>query len=258
MIRRAETGRLQRGQAMTKHPTFVDLSHVVEDGMVTYPGLPGPVIADFVSRDQSEVDYAFGVQFHIGRIEMVANTGTYIDSPFHRYTAGADLAGLPLDAIAGVSGLAVRAAYRGDRGIGGEIFHRLDVRDRAVLIHTGWDRYWGTPKYFEGYPYLTSDAAGYLVEAGARLVGIDSLNIDDHQDGHRPVHSALLQAGIPIVEHLCNLDELPDDNFEFFAVPAMVRGMGSFPVRAFARLTPHRDVPWPVTRMGKVLLRPHT
>lgn len=221
---------------MADRHRFVDVSHAVEHGMITYRGLPGPVISDYVTREEAEARYAPGVGFHIGRIDMVANTGTYIDSPFHRYETGVDLAGLELDSVAAVPGVVVRAASRGDRAIDGDAFGSTDLAGRAVLVQTGWDAYWQTDKYFEGYPFLTADAASYLVDAGAKLVGIDSLNIDDDRDGQRPVHSALLKAGIPVVEHLCNLAAVPDTGFAFFAVPVAVKGMGSFPVRAFAML----------------------
>ncbi len=221
---------------MTDQHRFVDVSHAVEHGMITYRGLPGPVISDYVTREDAEARYAPGVGFHIGRIDMVANTGTYIESPFHRYATGVDLAGLELDSVAAVPGVVVRAASRGDRAIDRDAFGSTDLAGRAVLVLTGWDAYWHSDKYFDGYPFLTADAASYLVDTGAKVVGIDSLNIDDDQDGQRPVHSALLKAGIPVVEHLCNLAELPDTGFTFFAVPVAVKGMGSFPVRAFAML----------------------
>jgi kynurenine formamidase len=214
---------------------FVDVSHTVENGMVTYKGLPAPVICDYWSREHSRQFYTGGTEFQIGKIEMVANTGTYLDSPFHRYADGADLAGLPLESLADLEGQVVRAAALG-RAIDQEAFAGLELRGRAVLIHTAWDAHWRTDRYFEGHPYLSRDAAAYLVEAGAALVGIDSLNIDDTQDGERPVHTILLGAGIPIVEHLCGLDRLPEAGFRFSAVPVKVKGFGSFPVRAYARL----------------------
>jgi kynurenine formamidase len=165
---------------------------------------------------------------------MVANTGTYIDSPYHRYRDGTDLAALPLESLAALEGLVVRATQRSGRAIGPEMFAGCDVRGKAVLVQTDWDRHWRTDQYFEGHPFLTAAAARALVEGGAALVGIDSLNIDDTDDGTRPVHTALLGAEIPIVEHLCGLRELPDSGFRFYAVPVKVRRFGSFPVRAFA------------------------
>jgi arylformamidase len=214
---------------------FLDLSHSVVDGMITYPGLPGPIICDFLSRAASGERYASGVEFQIGKIEMVANTGTYIDSPFHRYAEGKDLAALPLESLADLDAVLVDAkGHTG--GIGREAFDQLEVRDKAVLVRTGWDAHWGTPRYLSGSPFLTSEAAAYLAERGAALVGIDSLNIDDVEDLGRPVHSTLLGAEIPIVEHLCNLDPLPTQGFRFSAVPAKVVGFGSWPVRAFASL----------------------
>lgn len=214
---------------------FIDVSHTVEDGMITYKGLPGPVICDFWSREYSRQFYSGGTEFQIGKIEMVANTGTYLDSPFHRYADGTDLAGLPLESLADLEGLVVRAADLG-RAIDREAFAGLEVRGKAVLVHTGWDAHWRTERYFEGHPFLTRAAAGYLVEAGAALVGIDSLNIDDTADGERPAHTFLLGAGIPIVEHLCRLERLPEAGFRFSAVPVKVKGFGSFPVRAYARM----------------------
>ena len=212
---------------------LIDLSHVIEDGMITYTGLPGPRISDHLSREDAKEHYAAGTSFQIGKIEMVANTGTYIDAPFHRYAQGIDLAALKLASIADLEGVVFRAG-QGLRSIGKNVFANENIKGKAVLIHTGWDRYWRTDAYFENHPFLTRNSAEYLKAAGAALVGIDSLNIDDTADGSRPVHSILLQAGIPIVEHMCHLDALPESGFKFFAVPAPVKGMGSFPVRAFA------------------------
>jgi arylformamidase len=213
---------------------FLDLSHTIVHGMTTHPGLPGPVICDFLSREASRDRYAPGVEFQIGKIEMVANTGTYVDAPFHRYAGGKDLSQLPLESLAGLEGLVVRGT--GSHAIGPDAFAGRDLRGRAVLVRTGWDVHWGTPAYLDGNPYLTAEAAEYLVTAGAALVGIDSLNIDDTRDLARPVHSILLGADIPIVEHLCQLGPLPDTGFRFSAVPAKVSGFGTWPVRAFATL----------------------
>ena len=211
---------------------LVDLSHTVEHGMVTYKGLPAPLICDFLSREASRAMYAPGTEFHIGRIDMVANTGTYVDSPFHRYAGGKDLAQLPLESLAHLDAVTVR--HKGGRGVGSAAFDGLDVRGKAVLVHTGWDRHWRTGAYFEGHPFLTRDAAKHLAEAGAALVGIDSYNIDDTADGSRPAHSILLAAEIPICEHMRNLGALPDRGFRFSAVPVKIAGFGTFPVRALA------------------------
>jgi kynurenine formamidase len=213
---------------------LIDLSHPIEHGMETYRGLPGPVIEDHLSREASRSHYAAGTEFHIGRITMVANTGTYLDAPAHRFADGADVAGLSLSVLADLEGIVVRVAGSTDRAIPASAFHADDVHGRAVLVHTGWDRHWRTDAYFSGHPFLTAEAAAFLRDAGAALVGIDSLNIDDTDDGTRPVHTALLAAGIPVVEHLRGLDQLPVTGFRFFAVPAPVRGMGTFPVRAMA------------------------
>jgi len=214
---------------------FVELSHMIEHGTLTYPGLPAPEISDFLGREESRRRYAPGTEFQIGRITMVGNTGTYLDSPFHRYAGGADLAELPLSSLADLPGIVLRAAGSA-RAIGADAFETLDVAGRAVLVHTGFDRHWGTPAYFERNPHLTAGAAAWLAESGAALVGIDSVNVDSIDGGERPAHSALLARGIPVVEHLTGLAALPDSGFRFFAVPPKVRGFGTFPVRAFAIL----------------------
>lgn len=216
-------------------PRLVDLSHTVYDGLVTYPGLPAPRITDHLDRASSRAHYAPGTEFAIAKIELVANTGTYLDAPFHRYAGARDLAELPLDTLADLPAIVVRSDH-GRRAIDAECFEGRAVAGRAVLVHTGWSAHFGTPAYGSGHPFLTRAAAERLVEGGARLVGIDSLNIDDTSGGERPVHSLLLEHDVRIVEHLTNLDALPDEGFRFYAVPPKVRGMGSFPVRAFARL----------------------
>jgi len=212
---------------------LVDVSHVVEHGMVTYKGLPAPLVCDFLSREQSRAHYAPGTEFRIGKIEMAANTGTYLDSPFHRYAAGKDLSELPLDRLANLVGIVILADPSLGRAVGRGAFGDHDLRGKAVLVRTGWDAHWRTDRYFEGHPFLTRDAAEYLLAAGAALVGIDSLNIDDTGDLSRPVHSLLLAGEVPIVEHLRGLDRLPVGRFRFFAVPVKVKGLGTFPVRAF-------------------------
>ena len=232
----------EREGAITARPTgpgrLIDLSHTVEDGMITYRGLPAPIVCDFLSREASRALYAAGTEFHIGKIELVANTGTYVDSPFHRFADGKDLSELPLESLADLEGVVVRVVDREaraiDRGLLASALTAVDPRGKAVLVHTGWSRHWRTDRYFEGHPYLTADAAAYLVEAGAALVGIDSYNIDDTDDGRRPAHTALLGAGIPIVEHMTGLEALPVTGFRFSAVPVKVKGMGTFPVRAYA------------------------
>jgi arylformamidase len=211
---------------------FVDLSHTIIDGMTTYPGLPGPVITHYLTREDSRDQYAPGTEFHIGRIEMVANTGTYLDTPSHRYSNGYDLAELALERVADLDGVCVAVA---GQEIGVDSLEGVEVADMAVLFHTGWDRHWGTPNYGDSsHPYLSEAAAALLAEAGAALVGIDSVNIDDTRGDTRPAHSTLLAAGIPVVEHLTGLDALDEESFRFFAVPPRIRGMGTFPVRAFA------------------------
>jgi kynurenine formamidase len=219
---------------------LIDVSHVVETGMVTYRGLPAPLVCDFLSREQSRSLYAAGTEFHIGKVEMVANTGTYLDAPFHRFADGPDVSELPLEKVADLAGVVIPLDPAAGRAIGPSAFAGRDLRGKAVLVRTEWDRHWRTDRYFEGHPYLTGDAAEFLVRAGAALVGIDSLNIDDTADLTRPAHTALLGAGVPIVEHLTALARLPEAGFRFSAVPVKVKGMGTFPVRAFGRIEPGR------------------
>ena len=215
---------------------FVDVSHVVEHGMVTYQGLPAPLICDYLSRAASRTRYAPGTEFQIGRIDMIANTGTYVDSPFHRYADGRDLAQLPLESLAALPCLVARIEPGPGPAIDALPFAARDVRGKAVLVHTGWDRHWRTDRYFEGHPHLSGRLAQWLADAGAVLVGIDSHNIDSTATGERPVHSTLLGHDIPIVEHLCGLGAVPERGARFYAVPVKVRGFGTFPVRAFAEL----------------------
>jgi kynurenine formamidase len=215
---------------------FIDLSHPVEHGMVTYQGLPAPIICDYLSREASRARYAPGTEFQIGKIEMIANTGTYLDSPFHRYPDGNDLSDLKLERLADLDCVVVRATDRPDRAIDHLQIDLATLKGKALLVHTGWDAHWRTDQYFENHPHLTGELAKALVEAGVTLVGIDSFNIDSIDDRTRPVHSTLLGAGIPIVEHMCGLGAIPDRGARFFAVPVKVKGMGSFPVRAFAKV----------------------
>jgi kynurenine formamidase len=213
----------------------IDLTHPIEPGMITYPGLPGPEITDHMSWEQSREHYAPGTEFHIAKISMVANTGTYLDAPAHRHRGADDLAALPLDRTAAVPGLLVDVTGSDRPGVDRLALAPYDVRGRAVLIRTGWDRHWRTPEYGGAdAPFLTPDAAAWLVDAGATLVGIDSVNIDSVKDPQRPAHTLLLAAGIPVLEHLRGLDRLPAQDFRLHAAPVPVRGMATFPVRAYA------------------------
>ncbi|MGK5517905.1 cyclase family protein [Micromonospora sp. URMC 107] len=220
---------------------LVELSHVVTDGMTTLPGWPAPRITEWLTREASRANYAPGTEFQVGRIDMIANTGTYVDTPAHRFAEGADLAATGLDRLADLPGVVVRVPA-GTRAVDRLLLAPYDVAGRAVLLHTGWSAHFGTDRYGAPQaPYLTGDGARALVDAGAALVGIDSINIDDMSPaaaGERPAHSALLAAGVPIVEHLTGLDALPPTGFRFTAAPPMVAGMGTFPVRAFAVLDP--------------------
>ncbi len=214
---------------------LLDLSHTIEDGLITYKGLPAPIICDYLSREDSKKHYAEGTTFQIGKIEMCSNTGTYIDSPFHRFEDGKDLSQIDLESLASLEGVKV-VVDEGVTAIDKDVFVDLDVYGKAVLVQTGWSRNWNTEKYFEGHPFLTEQAALYLQEHEAKLVGIDSLNIDDISGKERPVHSTLLGAEILIVEHMCNLNSVPVSGFKFYAVPVKVKGFGTFPVRAFVEV----------------------
>jgi kynurenine formamidase len=220
---------------MSSGRRFVEISHPIDPGMITYAGLPGPVVTEHLTREASRSHYSDGTTFSIGRVEMVANTGTYVDAPFHRFGNGADVAELPLDRLADVDGIVIDATGAGSE-VGAPLFGRGDLRGKGVLVRTGWSRHWRTPAYIENHPYLTRAAAERLVDATPALVGIDSLNIDDTRDGSRPAHTLLLGAGIPIAEHLTNLHGLPESGFRLHCVPAPFHGMGSFPVRAYAIL----------------------
>ena len=214
---------------------LIDLSHTVEHGLITYKGLPAPIICDYLSREASRKLYAPGTEFQIGKIEMVANTGTYLDSPFHRYADGKDLSQLRLEQLTGLA--AVKVVARDTRNIGAAHFSSLrDLKGKAVLVETGWSRHWKTDQYYEGHPFLTEDAAKFLADAGVAMVGIDSHNIDSTGDGRRPVHSTLLGREILIVEHMTALERVPAAGFKFSAVPVKVQGFGTFPVRAFAEV----------------------
>ena len=216
----------------SKHK-LIDLSHTVAHGLITYRGLPAPIICDYLSREASRKHYAPGTEFQIGKIEMVANTGTYLDSPFHRYADGKDLSQLDLKKLANLP--AIKIVAQNKQAIDASYFEsHQHLAGHALLVETGWSRHWNTPQYFEGHPFLTEDAARFLADSGVVLVGIDSHNIDDVQDLRRPVHSILLKQEIPIVEHMANLAALPATDFTFFAVPVKVKGFGTFPVRAFA------------------------
>ena len=218
-----------------KKRTYIDLSHIIEDGVITHKGLPAPIICDYLSREESRKLYEPGTEFQIGKIEMVTNTGTYIDVPFHRYKDGADLAQTAIDKTAGLEGIVVSVDPT-LTAIDESHFQHIDVKGKAVLIHTGWDRYWNTDDYLENHPYLTESAAAYLVSQQPALVGIDSMNIDDTKGKARPAHTLLLWADIVIAEHLCHLDQLTAKSFLFYAVPPKIKGVGTFPVRAFAEV----------------------
>ncbi len=217
---------------------LIDLSHTIEDGLITYKGLPAPIICDYLSREESRNIYAEGTEFQIGKIEMVANTGTYIDCPFHRYPDGKDTSEIGIERFVDLDAITIRADYHNGLAVDQSFFEGKHLHGRAVLVHTGWgDEHWNTPQYHENHPFLTQDAAEYLRDAGVSLVGIDSLNIDDTRGKNRPVHSILLRAEILIVEHMCHLGDVPDEGYTFNALPPKFKGVGTFPVRAYAKLS---------------------
>jgi arylformamidase len=217
-------------------PTYIDLSHTIHDGLVTYKGLPAAIVCDYLTREASRGRYAPGTEFHIGKVEFVTNTGTYVDSPFHRYEDGKDLSEVELEKFVDLEGIVIHADYRKGLAVTAEAFKGKEIRGRAVLVHTGWAEHWETDAYFENHPFLTEDAAIYLRDNDAKLVGIDSHNIDDTRGNARPVHSVLLRNEIIIAEHLCNLENVPEVAFFFTAAPPKVKGAGTFPVRAFAKV----------------------
>ena len=216
---------------------YIDLSHTIENGLITYKGLPAPLICDYLSREESRSFYDEGTEFQIGRIDMVANTGTYLDCPFHRFSDGKDLSQITIEQFTDLPGILVHVPYSESLAVDKKHFEGLTLKGvGAVLIHTGWASHWGTDQYFEGHPFLTKEAAEYLRDYGVTLVGIDSHNIDDTRTKSRPVHTTLLGSDILIVEHMCNLDALPDTGFLFSAIPPKFKGVGTFPVRAMAKI----------------------
>jgi kynurenine formamidase len=237
----AEPHRGSRGMA-TPSPDastrrVVDLSHPIRAGLVTYPGLPEPVITPHLTREDSRARYAAGTEFAMDVITMIGNTGTYLDSPYHRYADGGDLASLDLATLVGLPAEVFHLEDAAERGIPASVFFDRDLAGTAVLLHTGWDTRFGTPAYASGAPYLTEAGAQHLADAGVTLVGIDSLNIDDTESGGtRPAHSILLAHGIHVVEHLTRLGDLPARGARFTAAPPAVEGFGTFPVRAFAEV----------------------
>lgn len=212
--------------------TLIDVSHTVHDGMITYKGLPAPIICDYLSREDSQKNYGKDTSFQIGQITMSSNTGTYVDVPFHRYENGKDLSEMALSAFANLECVKFTIPT-GQIEITPADFKNIDIQGKAVLIETDWSRHWATDSYFENHPFVSETAALYLRDNGAIFVGIDSHNIDDTRGKNRPAHTILLGANIPICEHMTNLKSLPKQGFKFFAVPVKVKGMGTFPVRAF-------------------------
>lgn len=225
-----------QSEGLINKAVLIDLSHTIENELITYKGLPAPIICDYLSRENSKQLYDEGTTFQIGKIEMVTNTGTYIDCPFHRFENGKDLSEIALESFTDLEGIVIRVPYTETLAITKEHLKKHEWRNRAILIHTGWDTYWNTENYYEKHPYLTKEAAEYLRDCSVKLVGIDSHNIDNTTGKSRPVHTTLLGAEILIVEHLCNLSLLPDEGFLFSAIPPKFKGVGTFPVRAMAKL----------------------
>ncbi len=216
--------------------TYIDLSHTIDNHVISYKGLPAPIICDYLSREDSQSKYEEGTTFQIGRIDMVGNTGTYLDCPFHRYEDGKDLSQVHLTRFVDLPAVKIIVPYTTGIQIDAALLQGIPLKGMAVLIQTDWSSYWMTDHYYQDHPYLTADAAAYLVDQGALLVGIDAHNIDDTRTNARPVHTILLKAEVLIVEHLCNLDKVAPSQFLFTAVPPKIKGMGTFPVRAFATI----------------------
>lgn len=215
---------------------LVDLSHTIENGLITYKGMPAPIICDYLSREDSKKFYEEGTSFQIGKIELISNTGTYVDVPFHRFEGGKDMSETALEAMADLEGIKISVPYTESLGITVDHLKNYEVRGRAVLLHTGWAEHWNTEKYYDNHAYLTEEGAAWLKSCDVKLVGIDSHNIDDTRVRTRPAHTILLGAEILICEHLCNLELLPAEGFRFSAVPPKFKGVGTFPVRAFAQV----------------------
>ena len=214
---------------------FVELSHPIVDGMKAYPGYPSPQIGAYITRDESRARYDGKAEFYIGKVEMVCNVGTYLDSPFHRYANGPDLSRIPLESIAGLDGLVLDGTPTENRSISIDC-NQSDLSGRAVLVRTGWDERWGTDRYWELGPYLSDSTIDVLLRGKVALVGVDFWNIDDVENHSRPAHTRFLAANVPIVEHLANLKSLPRKGFKFYAVPPPIVKGASFPVRAYAEL----------------------
>jgi kynurenine formamidase len=231
-----EEAHKRKAGTAAERPIYIDLSHTIENGLITYKGLPAPIICDYLSREDSKKFYDEGTSFQIGKIEMVTNTGTYIDCPFHRYEHGKDLSEVSIDSFADLEGIVIHVPHSDTLAITADHLRGREIRKRAILIHTGWDTHWNTERYYDNHPFLTQDAAEYLRDCQVKLVGIDSHNIDDTRGKNRPVHTILLGDEILIVEHLCNLSMLPNEGFTFSAIPPKFKGAGTFPVRAMATL----------------------
>ncbi len=214
---------------------FIELNHILEDGMMAYPGLPRPMIGAFLDHQASRSRYNDQAEFYFGKVEMVCNLGTYLDSPFHRFPNGADLSQIPLEQVAGVPGVVLHVSVSSDRSITIDV-KPSELKGRAVLIRTGWDKRWGTESYWEPGPYLSEESIDLLIRSKATLVGVDFWNVDNTMDFTRPAHTQLLASNILIVEHLCNLSALPQTGFRFYAVPLRIVRGASFPVRAFAEV----------------------
>ena len=213
---------------------FVDLSHTIEDGMGVLPGLPSPQIGAHLTHEASRDKYD-DAEFFLGKVDMPANVGTYIDSPFHRFKDREDLSRIPLEHLVGLPGLVLDCSEASTRELHPELPDR-DLDGVALLVRTGWDQKWATDTYFGPAPYLAEAFATELIERRVGLVGVDTWNVDDTTTRRRPIHTGLLDAGIYIVEHLRGLDGLPARGFRFFAPVISLRGGASFAVRAFAEL----------------------
>jgi kynurenine formamidase len=202
--------------------------------MKTYPGLPEPRVEVFMDYEASRARYAGDTEFFIANLHLCGNTGTYVDSPLHRFRNAPDLAQLPLERLADLPVEVIDA--RSDHAIGPSSLRGRALAGKAVLFHTGWSAHWRSDRYFDPNPHLTEDCCAALLGAGAVFAGIDSVNIDSMADLRRPAHTTLLRAGVPVCEHMTNLGALPVSGGRLHAVPIPWKGGATFPVRAYVIL----------------------
>lgn len=219
---------------------YIDLSHSIENGTVTYPGDPPALIELTLDRKLTSKLNGGGTTsgVEINTIKMVSTSGTYIDAPYHVFEDGKKIKDYPIEKLVNLPSIVVKIPenrnYFDVQDISG-----INVKGKAVLFFSGHDKFFMTPEYGKNAPYLTIELANILVEKGAIFVGIDSPLIDNMEKQSElgiPVHYKLLGADIPICEDLANLELLPTDGFTITALPAKV-ALESFPARVFATVS---------------------